>query len=99
MAIVVPVHGHAKVLVSVPVNVAFVVFLGNLCKMVGVLPSNVLDAKVVNTESEQERLQVMFPKAWCNFVLMVAMLVEVFFLGDSVQGCLLVGDHTFSSVF
>ncbi len=52
MAIVVPAHGHAKVLVSVPVNGTFVVFLENLCKMVGMLMPNVLDAKVVDTESE-----------------------------------------------
>ncbi len=52
MAIVVPVHVHAKVLVSVPVNGTFVVFLKNLCKMVGVLLPNVLDAKVIDTESE-----------------------------------------------
>ncbi len=78
MAIVVPVHVHAKVLVSIPVNGKFAVFLKNLCKMVGVLPPNVLDAKVVNIESEQERLPVMFPKAQCGIALMVAMLVEVF---------------------
>ncbi len=99
MAIVVPVHGHAKVLVSIPVNGTFVVFLENFREMVGVLPPDVLDAKVINTESEQERPPVVFPKAWCDFALMVAVLVEVFFLGDSVQVCLLVGDHTFPSVF
>ncbi len=79
MAIVVPVHVHAKVLVSVPVNGTFVVFLKNLCEKVGVLSPNVLDAKVVKTESEQERPRVIFPKAWCAVALMVAMLVEVFF--------------------
>ncbi len=63
VAIEVPVHGHGKVLVSIPVDGKFVVFLKNFCKMVGVLPPNVLDAKVVNTESEQERLPVVFPKA------------------------------------
>ena len=78
VAIVVPVHGHAKVLVSIPVNGTFVVFLENLRKMVGVLPPNVLDAKVVNTESEQERLPVMFPKARCGIALMVAVLVQAF---------------------
>ncbi len=78
MAIVVPVHGHAKVLVSIPVNGTFVVFLENFCKMVGVLLPNVLDAKVVDTESEQERPPVVFPKARCDFALMVAMLVEAF---------------------
>ncbi len=79
VAIVVPVHVHAKVLVSVPVNGTFVVFLENLCKMVGVFPPNLLDAKVVNTESEQERRPVMFPKVWCDVALMVAMLIEAFF--------------------
>ncbi len=79
VAIVVPVHVHAKVLVSVPVNGTFVVFHENLCKMVGVLLPNVLDAKVINTESEQERPPVMFPKARCDIALMVAMLVEAFF--------------------
>ncbi len=79
MAVVVPVHVHAKVLVSGQVNGTFVVFLENLCKMVGVLPPDVLDAKVVNTESEQERPPVMFPKAQCDVALMVAVLVEAFF--------------------
>jgi hypothetical protein len=50
-AVVVPVHVHARVLV-IPVNGTFVVFLENLCKMVGMLPPNVLDAKVVDTKSE-----------------------------------------------
>jgi hypothetical protein len=77
VAIVVPVHVHAKVSVSVPINGTFLVFLENLCKMVGVLPPNVLDAKVVNTENEQKRPSVMFPKAWCDIALMV--LVEAFF--------------------
>ena len=78
-AIVVPVHVHAKVSLSVPVNETFVVFLKNLCKMVGMLPPNILDAKVVNTESEQERPPIMFPKAWCDIALMVSVLVEAFF--------------------
>ncbi len=78
-AVVIPVYVHAKVLVSVPVNGTFVVFLENLCEMVGVLPPNLLDAKVVDTESEQERLPVMFQKARCEVVLMVAVLVEAFF--------------------
>jgi hypothetical protein len=48
-AAVVPVHVHAKVVFSV--------------KTVGMLPPNVLDAKIVDTESEQERPPVMFLKA------------------------------------
>jgi hypothetical protein len=79
VVIVVPVHVHAKVLVSIPVNGTFVVFLEDLREMVGVHPPDVLDVKVVNTESEQERPPVMFPKAWCDVALMVAMLVEAFF--------------------
>ncbi len=47
--------------------------------MVGVLPPDVLDAKVVDTESEQKRLPVMFPKARCDVALMVAVLIEAFF--------------------
>ncbi len=47
--------------------------------MVGVLLPNVLDAKVVDTESEQERPPAMFPKAQCDVALMAAMLVEAFF--------------------
>ncbi len=78
-AIVVPVHVHAKVVFSVPVNETFVVFVKNFCKIVSMLPPDVLDAKVVDTESEQERPPVMFPKARCDFVLLVAMLVEAFF--------------------
>jgi hypothetical protein len=78
-SIIVPVHVYAKVLVSVPVDGTFVVFLKNLCEMVGMLLPNILDAKVVDTESEQERPPVMFPKAQCDVALMVAMLVEAFF--------------------
>ncbi len=47
--------------------------------MVGMLLPNVLDAKVIDTESEQERPPVMFPKAQCDVALLVAMLVELFF--------------------
>ena len=78
-AIVVPVHVHAMAAYSVPVNGTFVVFLKIFWKIAGVLPPNVLDAKVINTESEQERPPVMFSKARCDFALMVAMLVEAFF--------------------
>ncbi len=52
VVIIVPVHVHAKVAFSVPVNGTFVVFVKNFCKMDGMLPPDVLDAKVVNTESE-----------------------------------------------
>ncbi len=62
-AVIVPVHVHAKVALSVPVNGTSVVFLKNFCKMVYVLPPNVLDAKVVDTESEHKRPPVIFPKA------------------------------------
>ncbi len=55
VALVVPVHVNAKVAFSVPVNGTFVVFLKNFCKMVGVLQPNVLDTKVIDIESEQER--------------------------------------------
>jgi hypothetical protein len=79
VAIVVPVHVHAKVSVSVPVNGTFVVFLKNLCKMVGVLPPDILYAKAISTESEQERPPIIFPKARCDIALMVALLVEAFF--------------------
>ncbi len=51
-AVVVPIHAHAKVALSIPVNGTFVVFIKNFCGMFGVLPPNVLDAKVVDTESE-----------------------------------------------
>jgi hypothetical protein len=51
-AIVVPIHVHAKVVLSVPGNGAFVVFVEIFCEMFGVLPPNLLDAKVVDTESE-----------------------------------------------
>ncbi len=60
-AVVVAVHVHAKVAFSVPVNGTFVVFVKNFCNVVGVLLPNVLDAKVVDTESEQERLPVQRP--------------------------------------
>ncbi len=52
MAVIVPIHVHAKVVLSVPVNGTFVVFVESFCEMVGMLPPNVLDAKVINIESE-----------------------------------------------
>jgi hypothetical protein len=55
------------------------VFLKNICEMVGMLLPNALDAKVVDTENEQERPPVMFPKAWCDIALMVVVLDEVLF--------------------
>ena len=51
-AIVVPIHVHTKVALSVPVNKTFVMFVENFCKMVSVLLPNILDAKVIDTESE-----------------------------------------------
>ncbi len=78
-AVVVPVHAHAKVAFSVPFNGTSVVFLENFHKIVGMLPPDVLDTKVVDTGSEQERPPVMFPKAWCDVALLVAVLVESFF--------------------
>jgi hypothetical protein len=51
-AIVVPIHVHAKVALSIQLNGTFVVFIENFCKMFSVLLPNILDAKVVNTESE-----------------------------------------------
>jgi hypothetical protein len=50
-----------------------------IVQMVGMLLPDILDAKVIDTESEQERPPVMFPKARCDVALMVAVLVEVFF--------------------
>jgi hypothetical protein len=47
--------------------------------MVGMLPPNVLDAKDIKTESEQERPPFMFPKARCEVALLAAVLVESFF--------------------
>jgi hypothetical protein len=52
VAIVVSIHVHARVVYSVPVNGTFVVFVKNSCEMFGVLPPNILDAKVVDRESE-----------------------------------------------
>ncbi len=51
-AIKVLIHVHAKVALSLPVNGTFLVFVENFCKMFGVLLPGILDAKVVNTESE-----------------------------------------------
>ncbi len=78
-AIVDPIHVHAKVVCSVPVDGTFVVFVENSCKIFGMLPSNILDSKVADTESELDRPPVMFPKAWCDLALLVTVLVESFF--------------------
>jgi hypothetical protein len=52
VAIVVPIHVHAKVAHSVLVDGKFAVFVENLLKMFGVLLPKVLDAKAVNVENE-----------------------------------------------
>jgi hypothetical protein len=49
VAIIVAIHVHAKVVRSVTVDGTFVVFVEIFCKMFGMLPPNVLDAKIVNT--------------------------------------------------
>ncbi len=51
-AVIVPIHIHAKVVHSVLVDGTFVVLVENSCKMFCVLPPNVLDAKVIDTDSE-----------------------------------------------
>jgi hypothetical protein len=59
-----------------PPSTPIIVFLERFCKMVGVLPPNILDTKFVDTKSEGERLLVMCPKARCDVALLVAVLVE-----------------------
>ncbi len=51
-AVVVPIHVHAKVAHSIPGYGTFLVFVENFCEMFGMLPPNVLDAEVVDTETE-----------------------------------------------
>ncbi len=52
VAVVVPINGHDKVVLSVPVNGTFAVLVEIFCKMVSVLPPNILDDKVIDIESE-----------------------------------------------
>ncbi len=51
----------------------------NFCNMVCMLPSHVLDAKAINGERERDGPPIMFPKAWHDFALLVAILVKLFF--------------------
>ncbi len=48
VAVVVPIHVHAKLALSVPFNGTFAVFVENFCMMFGMLPPKVLDAEVVD---------------------------------------------------
>ena len=41
--------------------------------------ANVLDAKIINYERELHGVPIMFPEAWNQFALLVAMIVESFF--------------------
>ncbi len=47
---VVPVEVHAKVVLSLPVGSAFVVFVENGSEMFSMLAMNILDAKIVHIE-------------------------------------------------
>jgi hypothetical protein len=71
MAIVVPIHVHTKVAHSFPVDQACVVFVEIFYRMVGMLPSHILE--VIDTEHERNGLPIVFPKAWCDLAFLVSM--------------------------
>ena len=50
--------------------------LENSHEVVGMLFANVLDAKIVNAEGEDDRTPLMCPKIWCDLALFVALLVK-----------------------
>ena len=76
---VVPVNVHAQVLLTIPIQFAFVVFIEDRDKVFGMFGSNILDAKVVHAYRERYRPIVMVPEAWHEGALAVAMFVEAYF--------------------
>ncbi len=49
---VIPVDGHAQVLLTIPIMQALVVLAGNGGKVFGVFAADILDAKIVHTKCE-----------------------------------------------
>ncbi len=49
---VIPVDVHAKILLTVPIVRALVVFAEDGCKVFGVYAADILDAKIVHTKCE-----------------------------------------------
>ena len=69
---IVPSYSEAKVPCPVPVLGSLVERIQCFQEVVGMFPSDVFDAKVINTESERDWSPVMFRIAGCNGTLMVA---------------------------
>ena len=78
---VIPVQGDAYVLFPILFGRYFVdVFQSRLemWRMAHVL-ANILDTEIINYERELNGVPIVFPEAWDQFALSVAMLIESFF--------------------
>jgi hypothetical protein len=76
---VVPVYIHSEIACAAPVLGAFVVFLQDSGEVLDVFRANVFDAKVINTECEGYQEKIVSPKAGCDGILAITMLVQALF--------------------
>jgi hypothetical protein len=72
--LVIPINGEAKVARAIPVCITFVVLFEYCKEMFGVGFVDVLDAKIIDDESETDGSPFMLPKSWCDCALFVACL-------------------------
>jgi hypothetical protein len=72
---VIPVDGHAQVLLTIPIVQALVVLAENGGKVFGMFTANILDAKIVHTKCERYGLIAVSPEAWCDGALAVAVRI------------------------
>ncbi len=47
--------------------------------MLSILLAHILDPEIIDDEGEADRAGIVFPQAWCGFVLGVTVLLEAFF--------------------
>ncbi len=72
---VIPVDGHAQVLLTVLIMQALVVLAENGGKVFGMFAADILDAKIIHTKCEQYWPIVVSLEAWCDGALAVAVLI------------------------
>ena len=77
--VVVPIQVDANVSVPCPIGAEGVMRFDNRFEVQSMLLSYILYPEIVNYEGEADWSPLVFPEAWNNFTLVVAVFVEPFF--------------------
>jgi hypothetical protein len=76
---IIPFEVDSDVSTSRPVCGDFVVFFEHLFEMLGVFATDVFDSEVVDDQCELNGSGHVFPEAWDQFALIIAVLVQTLF--------------------